>query len=259
MESEVSSISKLGIVLIALAILIGLGFGIFQISKSTANKGVGDVQQELDSVSSSTFSTYDQTNITGTMVKSAVSDFEGESVAVLIANQAWKNCLNDAKAKVGDYDEIVSAASGMSTAYVDSTETNGTMLPIVWAYKDSKFNEAYPMTAADGTVIDGAFINYNAIIGGTGDTQPSGTTTQTAKFNGESVYMAGIYFDSNCWRCDSGFASGSAGKVLFNNIVGNLSKTGRTEYIPSGAKFESYLIKDSSGTNMGVVFEQIGA
>ena len=50
MEQEVSSISKLGIVLISLAVLIALGFGIFQISKSVANQGVGDVQQELDGV-----------------------------------------------------------------------------------------------------------------------------------------------------------------------------------------------------------------
>ena len=257
MESEVSSISKLGIVLIALAILIGLGFGIFQISKSVANDGVGDVQQELDSVSASAFSSYDQTIITGTMAKSAVSDFEGESVAVLIANQAWKNCLGDAEAKVGDYDDIIGSASGMSTAYADDKDTAGVMLPIVWAYTDGKFTTEYPMTNADGDKIDGAFINYNAILGGTGTTQPSGTTEQTAKFNGESVYMAGIYFDSNCWRCDSGYATSATGKVMFNNIAGNLSKTGRTEYIPSGAKFESYLIKDSSGTNMGVVFEQI--
>ena len=89
MESEVSGIAKLGIVLIALAVLIGLGFGIFQISKGTANSGITNVQNELDAVNISQFTTYDQAIITGQMVRTALDDFAGEQVAVLIANQAW--------------------------------------------------------------------------------------------------------------------------------------------------------------------------
>lgn len=270
MENEVSGIAKLGIVLIALAILIGLGFGIFQISKSTANSGVNNVQGELDSVSSSAFSTYDQTNITGTMASSAVSDFEGESVAVLIATRAWANCLNDAKAVVGSYSTILDMGSGLNSSFAKTnTEDKGVSLPIVWAYTGKGTTDTYKMYSSEGTEINGAFINYNAILGGCSEvksegsektittTNPSGTTEQIASINGDKVYMAYINFDSNCYRCTSGFATGASGKVLFNNIIGNLSKTGRTEYIPSGAKFESYLIKDSSGTNMGVVFEQI--
>ena len=71
MESEVSGIARLGVVLLALAVLIGLGFGIFQISKGTANTGVTRVQAELDGVSESVYTSYDQTIITGTMVRSA--------------------------------------------------------------------------------------------------------------------------------------------------------------------------------------------
>ena len=39
MEKEISSGTMLGIVLIALAAVIGLGFGVFSIAKGVANEG----------------------------------------------------------------------------------------------------------------------------------------------------------------------------------------------------------------------------
>lgn len=265
MENEVSGVAKLGLVLICLAVLIGLGFGIFQISKATANDGVNRVQSELDGVSQSAYTTYDQTIITGTMVRSALSDFEGESVAVLIANQAWINNLKASEGNNGsiDYDDIIKNGAGLSESYTKNTdETEGLALPIVWVYKDNKLEtgETYKMSTSSGEQVNGGFVNYNALIGAkaagsTADLAP-GCVSQLGSVNGFKVNMAGIYFDSNCYRCTSGFATDDSGKVLFNNITGNLSKTGRTEYIPTGSKFQSFLLKDASGTSMGIVLQQ---
>ena len=264
MENEVSGIAKLGIVLIALAVLIGLGFGIFQISKSVANDGVGDVQSELDSVSQSTFTTYDQTTITGTMASSAVSDFEGESVAVLVSTQAWNNLVyeidNGTTVATIDQDDLDAQGAGLNVAYTD----NGNSTPIVWAYADKGLATPMTIKTSDGETVKSSFVNYNAILGNT-QSGAAGTTAQDATFasfsdksgNSTAVYMGGVYFDSNCYRCTSGFATTDGGKVIFNNVTSNLSKTGRTEYIPSGAKFESYLVKDASGTTIGVAFQQV--
>lgn len=264
MENEVSGIAKLGIVLIALAVLIGLGFGIFQISKSVANDGVGDVQKELDSVSQSTFTTYDQTTITGTMASSAVSDFEGESVAVLISTQAWNNLIYEISggtpATAVDQDDLDAQGAGLNVAYSD----NDNSTPVIWAFTDKTLGTAMTIKTSDGETVNSSFVNYNAILGNT-QSGAAGTTSQEAAFssfadksgNTTNVYMGGIYFDSNCYRCTSGFATTDGGKVIFNNVTSNLSKTGRTEYIPSGAKFESFLVKDASGTNIGVAFQQV--
>ena len=261
MENEVSGIAKLGIVLIALAVLIGLGFGIFQISKSVANDGVSDVTDELDSVATSQFSSYDQTIITGTMVSSSINDFEGESVSILIANQAWKDVLGNAQAEVGEYDVLLENGAGLSGVYAEAGATSGIQIPVVWAYQDADFSKEYTMSNSLNEYRHGSFVNYNALIGAKpadAANLPTGTVDQDANINGTGIKMAGIYFDNNCWKCSSGYATDDNGKVLFNNITGNLSKSGRTEYIPSGAKFESYLIKDMSGTIMGIAFEQIG-
>lgn len=261
MENEVSGIAKLGIVLIALAVLIGLGFGIFQISKSVANDGVGDVQAELDSVATSAFTTYDQKTITGTMASSSISDFEGESVAVLIATQAWINAIADnGITEAGDMTpgEYANFA-GLDQSYEDGV----TELPVVWAYKDQAFGGAYTMSTSKGVATPGSFINYNAILGnpmgvGGGNTAPEGCTDQMCDIGGTSgIFMAGIYFDTNCFRVTSGFATDASGRVLYNNVTGNLSKSGRVEYIPSGAKFDSFLVKDASGTYMGIALTQL--
>lgn len=267
MENEVSGIAKLGIVLIALAVLIGLGFGIFQISKSVANDGVGDVQGELDSVAQSTFTTYDQTTITGTMASSAVSDFEGESVAVLISTQAWTNLVAEIQGNTArdsiDVDkggDVDTQGSGFNVAYSD----NDNSVPVVWAFTDKKDTAQMTTKNSDGDSTALSFINYNAILGNT-QTGAAGTSSQTATFSSYAnkdgdnteVNMGKVYFDANCFRCVSGFATTDGGKVIFNNVTSNLSKTGRTEYIPSGAKFESFLVKDASGTSIGVAFQQI--
>jgi len=267
MENEVSGIAKLGIVLIALAVLIGLGFGIFQISKSTANSGVNDVQSELDGVATSQFTTYDQTTITGTMVGSALSDFEGENVAVLVATQAWVNALGDTDSVTGAADGAGQAVAAKGSGFVifntDKNETstvNAEELPVVWAYTNSELDDGsdngYKMVTAKGETVDtGSFINYNALLGNVSDVQ--GTTAQQVTLNGTDYYMGGVYFDVNCFRTPVGFMTDASGRVLFNNIVGNTNKTGRTEYIPSGGKFNSFLVKDASGTTMGVAFQQL--
>ena len=88
MEKEISSGTMLGIVLIALAAVIGLGFGVFSIAKGVANEGTVGVQENLGTVSESAFEDYNDKIVTGTMVKSAVQNFTGKSVAILINTTA---------------------------------------------------------------------------------------------------------------------------------------------------------------------------
>jgi hypothetical protein len=248
MENEVSGIAKLGIVLIALAVLIALGFGIFQISKGTANTGVNNVQSELDGVSSSSFTTYDQAVITGTMVKSAVDDFEGEQTAVLVSTTAWQNAL-EKTAKGTSVPECL-LTSNITGATFGDAYSNGTTLPVVRVATDSK--------GTLGTLKE-SFINYNALLGNSSDAATGVVAKQKTTVSSKDYYMGYIYFDSNCYRCISGFAADDSGKGIYNNITTNIKKSGTTEYVPNGAKFQAYLIKDESGTNLGITLEQISS
>ena len=251
MENEVSGIAKLGIVLIALAVLIGLGFGIFQISKGTANTGVNNVQGELEGVSQSGFTTYDQTTITGTMATSALSDFEGENIAVLVATKAWVNALSD--------------STGTTAIAIDTAIANGsgfgdaTTIPVTLAFKSKTLDTAATTVDSKGEETGLAFINYNAIIGDRVAANAGIPTTSPKTYvkAGTTYYCGGIYFDENCYRTDCGFLTDTTGRVQFNNVIGNCGRTGRTEYIPSSGKFDCFLLKDQSGTIMGVTMQQL--
>jgi hypothetical protein len=46
------------------------------------------------------------------------------------------------------------------------------------------------------------------------------------------------------------------GKVLFDYSVGGFARTGNCEYLNGTAKFDANLIKDDTGTTIGIVFTQ---
>lgn len=238
MEKEISSGAMLGIVLIALAAIIGLGFGVFAIAKGTANTGVTNVQENLEGVSQSAYTDYDQTIVTGQQVKSAYSNFEGKSSAVLIATQAVKDSIKNGA--------ISEDAAGITEAYKAYSNANYVNQFIVKAGGSKAAKSDYDALGwknSAGTTVDSIFINYNAVLGL--------DKTDTTK-------VREIYFDENCYRAENGYATKS-GKVVMNNIAGNMSKSGMVEYLPTSARFQAYLIKDASGTTMGVAFEQISA
>ena len=237
----------LGIVLIALAAIIGLGFGVFAIAKGTANEGVTNVQEGLQGVSQSAYTDYDQKIVTGTQVISAYNNFEGKNVAILIMTQASKDKAIGGPENATDG---MPSGNGVDAAYENAS----------FGFEDVLIEAALPadggagyqkytgVTDSKGNKVDiPVFINYNALLGTDAEANYGNLTTK--KF---------IYFDTNCWRTTGSFETIS-GKVQFNNVSGNLNKSGMMEYVPSGARFQGYLIKDVSGTTMGVAFEQIGS
>lgn len=216
MEKEISSGAMLGIVLIALAAIIGLGFGVFAIAKGTANEGVVGVQENLGAVADASFTDYDQKIVTGTQVVSAYNNFEGKTVAILIGTRSFVS---------GD------APNNSAVEYEDTTANDYT----VQAFEVDGTTTIKMLDNANQNE-DIEFINYNALL------------ATDAKVNSDN----GKYVTSAAFNAPGGV-------VKFNGITGGLSKSGNSEYIPSSGRFQANLLKDSSGTIMGVVFQQIGS
>ena len=236
MEKEISSGTMLGIVLIALAAVIGLGFGVFSIAKGVANEGTVGVQDNLEAVSGSAFEDYNDKIVTGTMVKSAVQNFAGKSVAILINTNAMDKAVKAypghkyltvwTLASTGDFTGVtvdIDPDTGLNTAGVDNTNTASPAVAGATSDAVSKVGAGY-------------FVNYNAIL------DKEGTAGFTLK---DGVYVT-----------DAAFALDNAGKVFYDNTIGGFTRTGNCEYISPSAKFTANLIKDTSGTTIGIVFEQ---
>lgn len=233
MEKEISSGTMLGIVLIALAAVIGLGFGVFSIAKGVANEGTVGVQDNLGTVSESAFEDYNDKIVTGTMVKSAVTNFTGKSVGILISTTAMQKEVkpyashkslqvylvgDDGKLDTSDHKLIEGSAKNLGT---------------------SPSGEKY-------------YVNYNALFGATAVSDVDGKTTVTWDSDGNMALKDGVYIaDGISFAVDS-----TTGKVQFDNSVGGFSRTGNCEYLSATAKFDANLIKDTSGTTIGIVFTQ---
>lgn len=239
MEKEISSGTMLGIVLIALAAVIGLGFGVFSIAKGVANEGTVGVQDNLGAVSESAFEDYNDKIVTGTMVKSAVTNFAGKSVGILInttaMNKGVKPYASHASIQVykltqGENSDF----GGTLTKKAGSDENIGTKL-----------------TESEISGGQGYYINYNALFGASA-VMADGVTTVTPNTGATLKLKDGIYeADGISFAIDSG-----SGKVQFDNSVGGFGRTGNCEYLAATAKFDANLIKDTSGTTIGIMFTQ---
>ncbi len=233
MEKEISNGTMLGIVLIALAVIIALGFGIFSIGKGTANEGVNKVQDQLMNVQASEFIDFDQKIVTGTQVKSALSNFEGKSVAILIGTSA----LRDAVAKYDeDNTDIYNGSAGKTLA----------KLPIIrWSGS----------TVGSETTNDSQ-INYNALLKIAIEEDPIKVGSDGGA--NDDVGVISFNSDSGKYKFTGTFAV-QGGIVQLYTSIGDINKTGMTEYINPGSKFNANLIEDASGTIVGVVFNQLSS
>lgn len=228
MEKEISSGTMLGIVLIALAAVIGLGFGVFSIAKGVANEGTVGVQDNLNTVTDSAFEDYNDKIVTGTQVKSAIQNFEGKSVAILICTTAGQKGV----VTYTNHTSGVTCYKLGDRVYMNYNALLG---------KDSE-GAAATVVAKNtslGTLTNGTFTPVSTITafdnGGTAATLKDGYVTISQAFQ----------IDEN------------TGKVLFDNSIGGQSRSGNCEYISTASKFEANLVKDTSGTNVGIMFTQM--
>ena len=223
MEREISSGAMLGVVLLALAAVIGLGFGVFAIAKGVANEGTVNVQDSLGTVSEQVFLDYDQKIITGTQAIAGLKTFEGKPYAVLVRTLALRN--------------------GRPVASTD-IRTNG---------------KVYIVADVTNTTDIRSFINYNAVVGLEKGAIPShGTPGQPYNRppGGEGVSVAGMKMINGAYVITDGFAAVN-GNIVYDNQIGGIYKTGNAEFISTASKFQANLLKDPSGNNMGIVLEEL--
>lgn len=237
MEKEISSGTMLGIVLIALAAVIGLGFGVFSIAKGVANEGTVGVQDNLSAVSESSFDDYNDKIVTGTMVKSAVQNFSGKSVAILINTTAMDKCVVTYKEHT-TMEVLKLTSSGFEKVQSVKYASDGSV-----TNDGGKIGGGEKITATKADTGVHYYINYNALL----DISNLTTSTTGAKIK----YKDGMYSSESV-----PFLLDNNGKVAFDYSTGGMSRTGNCEYLNATAKFDASLLKDETGQTIGVVFTQ---
>lgn len=220
MEREISGGAMLGIVLLALAAVIGLGFGVFAIAKGIANEGTVNVQDSLGTVSSQVFLDYDQKIVTGTQALSGLKTFEGKPYAVLIATKAIQ---------------------GATGAKVSPTHKAYAVQETAGKPKFINYNAVIAMAPGGGDW--------------TGVSKVDGTVSGGASIS-DTLAQDLITMTNGSYIIQNGFAS-VGGNIVLDKETGGLFKSGNGEYIATSAKYQANLIKDASGNIVGIALEQI--
>ena len=229
MSEDVSATMRVGITVILVAALVATVLNLMVMSNSLLSGGQTTLQGGIDSVSQQEFATYDNTKVSGTQVSTALSLFQGRDVAIIIQTKALSTLTAGTKpAGANSYENIAINYGALVTSdYKSSSSTN---LP-------TKIDAM----ATDPNIITA--VAKTAYLVSFGDATDAGSNYAVRRNAGEPYYTA--YLHNTNGLVDSSY-----------DIIGT-TELGNAAYLLSSARFSSVLIKDPTGSIIGIVFEQI--
>ena len=224
MSEDVSATMRVGITVILVAALVATVLNLMVMSTSLLGSGQTTLQSGIDSVSTQEFATYDNTKVSGTQVATALSLFQGRDVAIVVQTKAF-------------------AALGTSKAYEDKALNYGALLTADG--KASNKNVNLPTLMDSSHSPDSNIITAQAktayIISfaeGSGSGSPALIREDGAPFYTGNLHNTNGLVDSNY------------------DIIGT-TELGNAAFLLSSARFSSVLIKDPTGSIIGIFFRQL--
>jgi hypothetical protein len=230
MSEDVSATMRVGITVILVAALVATVLNLMVMSNSLLSNGQTTLQSGIDSVSTQEFATYDNTKVSGTQVATALSLFQGRDVAIVIQTTSLQQTTGGTNLAV-NYGALLTkdgASSSTTNSLValisgnSATATNGSSA-LEGVLITSQAKTAYLVKWVDGT--------------------------QTAAK--ESLYReAGSANYTSYLHNTNGLVDSSY------DIIGT-TELGNAAYLLSSGRFSSVLIKDPTGSIIGIFFRQL--
>lgn len=291
MSEDVSATMRVGITVILVAALVATVLNLMVMSNSLLTGGQTTLQSGIDSVSQQEFAAYNNSKVSGTQVNTAINLFQGRDIAICIQTKTFKELVcPEAAQGTGffmNYGAILSCdqstskkPTGWKNTVSSDVDANSNSISIL-----ATTEEVGGVGASDLFKI--------SAYGVTGTTEPTFSTGATYKKNNEdkwvsvgtnpitvsisgatvgNYYICGLnpsgstaYYDGKigCLTQKAGAPNFQAllwdsnGIVQSNNNVIGCSTLGNPQYLLSSARFQSVLIKDSTGSIIGIAFYQI--
>lgn len=217
MENETGKASFLGVSLVMIVAVIIIGLAVFAVARGIMNNAQTNFVKTMDGAANSGLSDFDGTTISGVKVRGALEEYEGQRYTILI-NTAAVQKKAEAKGKAQVGD--ISRFNKSSLVVREPYGTGNADLNCV----------AYPNTSA-GRI----YVMYNA--------QVELLSTFTEAKEGH------IAFEGTFQTVD--------GLVQYNTQKINWKTSGCSEYISAAANYVCKLIKDPSGTIVGIMFTEV--
>lgn len=220
MSEDVSATMRVGITVILVAALVATVLNLMVMSNSLLSGGQTTLQSGIDSVSTQEFASYDNTKVSGTQVSTALSLFQGRDVAIVIQTKAFAEAADGGADKAINYGALLTE-DGKSSTYdnmpAKQTYASGTQS----TYLTQQAKTAYIVNFSD-----------------------------TDKDNTAIVRKAGA---ANY----EGYLHNSSGLVDSSYDIIGTTELGNSAYLLSSSRFSSVLIKDPTGSIIGIFFKQL--
>ena len=220
MSEDVSATMRVGITVILVAALVATVLNLMVMSNSLLSGGQTTLQSGIDSVSTQEFASYDNTKVSGTQVSTALSLFQGRDVAILIQTKAFAEAADGGADKAINYGAILTKDGKSSTSSnmpTKQTYASGTSS----TYLTPQAKTAYIVNFSDTDVANTAIVRKAG----------------AANYEG--------YLHNSNGLVDSSY-----------DIIGT-TELGNSAYLLSSSRFSSVLIKDPTGSIIGIFFRQL--
>lgn len=220
MSEDVSATMRVGITVILVAALVATVLNLMVMSNSLLSGGQTTLQSGIDSVSTQEFASYDNTKVSGTQVSTALSLFQGRDVAIVIQTKAFAEAADGGADKAINYGAILTR---------DGKSSSPNNMPAKQTYT-SNASSTYLTPQAKTAYI----VNFS-------DTDA--TNTAIIRKAGAANYEG--YLHNSNGLVDSSY-----------DIIGT-TELGNSAYLLSSSRFSSVLIKDPTGSIIGIFFKQL--
>ena len=220
MSEDVSATMRVGITVILVAALVATVLNLMVMSNSLLSGGQTTLQSGIDSVSTQEFASYDNTKVSGTQVSTALSLFQGRDVAILIQTKAFAEAADGGADKAINYGAILTK---------DGKSSSPSNMPTKQTYA-SGTSSTYLTPQAKTAYI----VNFS-------DTDTANTSI--VRKAGAANYEG--YLHNSNGLVDSSY-----------DIIGT-TELGNSAYLLSSSRFSSVLIKDPTGSIIGIFFKQL--
>jgi hypothetical protein len=218
MGEDISNGARIGVTIIILCAVVAIVLALLMIMKNITNSGAGNLQNGLDQMLATRFDDYDQRQVSGTEVIAAIKLFEGQPVGIVVVTSADQKETEDS--------EGVTARGGRNYGAVlcgyAGAQPEGPLSPVDAPNKQGK---QYPRTS-------------ELLTSGS-----NGTTTIGRENEKDSFWTIALYTDPQ-------------GAVAYNMNTRPLNVSGTPEFVRKSAKFLAELIRDTTGTTVGIMFTQ---
>lgn len=255
MGNRSAEILKIWMLILAVVAVIAVGFMFFTISKRTAFNNQTELITQIQEVSDSEYTSLNQTDVTGVTVKRIYETLKDKSSILILTKSfmgvqlGFNDNLDKQEAEFNGQVKMDAQLNSLPIAVLEnySVKTNGGTLlesPIVINYGCILKNSISDISDEDNIksnlIYDGSklFFNWNS-------------------YDDTVDYSQSLYFKDGIFYTKLDYASNLVNsRILFYNMSTDFNLKGKTMFISDKDMYKSYLIKNSAGSYVGVVFIQ---